>query len=64
MGKGSEKVGKFFAKESFVHAKPLYNEAEYLLVESLQQFNNQQFADVVYEVPKYIKAFHGLKPSV
>lgn len=63
IGNGSEKAVKFFSKRNAQFAEPKSCQAEYLLPEGLEFFEQQQFTDLVYEVPHYVKAFQGVKPS-
>jgi tRNA threonylcarbamoyladenosine biosynthesis protein TsaB len=63
MGNGSSKAVNFFPDQLSIFSEPINCKAEFLLHEALVNFDLQEFADVGHEVPLYVKAFHGVKPS-
>jgi tRNA threonylcarbamoyladenosine biosynthesis protein TsaB len=58
-GNGSNKFKDWFVQNDNIYfVENLDSKAEFLVNLALEKFNNNDFADLVYSEPNYIKAFY------
>lgn len=62
-GNGAEKCKSFFSGERFVFLDGVYPSAEHMASASFDQYNKQQFLDVAYFEPDYLKEFVTTTPK-
>ena len=61
VGDGAKKAKEILQLENADFVENIYPSAKYLIKKSVEKFNRQDFEDVAYFEPFYLKDFHGVK---
>ena len=61
VGDGAKKAKKILQISNAKFEENIYPSAKYLIKKSVEKFNRQDFEDVAYFEPFYLKDFHGVK---
>ena len=61
VGDGAKKAKEILQLENADFVENIYPSAKYLIKKSVEKFNRQDFEDVAYFEPFYLKDFHGMK---
>ncbi len=63
VGDGCAKANEIITLENIEFRSDVYPSAQFLIKKSVEKFKNNDFEDVAYFEPFYLKDFHGVKKS-
>lgn len=63
VGDGCAKAKEIITLENTEFRSNVYPSAQFLIKKSVEKFKNNDFEDVAYFEPFYLKDFHGIKKS-